>query len=348
MIRHKDEPAAWYIALGPIGDSACAAWPCREVLVCGDGNMHCFYEPMLQGRPSFLPVCCLAGWEAFTFEWRSPAWVARQWPMVAKKTGVFAVRASRTASLFTTAAENAFWDMSLPTLMVLAERLDVDCKSSDLFGVTMTLLEKALPGRSEEDLLTIAAKRMVAMKKSRKQGFADLLDLEEAHEFLDQDDVKAMRTDQEEKRNLGMEQKEFRRRAVARRKTLKLKVADGKVKPAKKAKTSAVPAPRRLVPKEETIKQATAETLAPPGAYIWVSRRGGSWNGKLPPFGSHSCAWSEHGERGSLIEVLKCVWEDYADLRCMSLEDMAAPEGLFAEPNSAELVADAAAGPSGS
>lgn len=82
------------------------------------------------------------------------------------------------------------------------------------------------------------------------------------------------------------------------------------------------------MPQEGEISHSAAKELAPPGALLWRALSTGAWNGILPPFSEHSRSWRKYSERGALIEVLRLLWAEFADLKGLQLHELPI-EGLF-------------------
>ena len=331
--RVKPTPGMWAFALGPCSDSAVIVWPAHEIFLPDIGSAY--YAPRLSEEPELWAVTAAADFEACTFQWRSPAYAASELPSCAKKTKLLPVRSSEVMPLLQLAARNAFWSLSLASLQILGKYLGCD-NGPDLLSMLLHLLEHILPEESEEARVALAGRRMVEFKKKNRSTENDMLEIDEAHEWLDKNDVTSLRRDGDARKSLHVEAKEFGHRFREKKKEMRSKVvAPPPAKKAKKGagkagKAAAAPPAKLTVPKTEKIPQAIAKTLSPPGSFVWVSRSPGAWNGKLPPFGAHTRGWTKHTERSALVLVLRAIWEDYSDLHGLALEECPVV-GLFDE-----------------
>ena len=328
--RVTPTPGIWAFALGPCSDSAVVVWPAHEIFLPDIGSAY--YAPRLSEEPELWAVTAAADFEACTFQWRSPAYAASELPSCDKKKKLLPVRSSEVMPLLQLAARNAFWSLSLASLQSLGKYLGCD-NGPDLLSMLLHLLEHILPEESEEARLALAGRRMVEFKKKNRSTENDMLEIDEAHEWLDKNDVTSLRRDGDARKSLHVEAKEFGHRFREKKKELRTKVvAPPPAKKAKKAggKAAAAPPAKLTVPKTDKIPQAIAKTLSPPGSFVWVSRSPGAWNGKLPPFGAHTRGWTKHTERSALVLVLRAIWEDYSDLHGLALEECPVV-GLFDE-----------------
>lgn len=62
----------------------------------------------------------------------------------------------------------------------------------------------------------------------------------------------------------------------------------------------------------------------------------------MPPFTEHSRSWRKYSERGSLLEILRLLWTEYADLHGLEVKDLPI-EGLFEDGAGAPSTATEAA-----
>ena len=115
-----------------------------------------------------------------------------------------------------------FWGLSLASLQTPAKYLGCP-EGADLFSALVSLLEKILPDKSGEERVEIAALRMLEFKKKQANTDADLLHLGEAHDWMDKDDVKAMKRDDDMKKAAGVEAREYRARLRAKDSTRRLR-----------------------------------------------------------------------------------------------------------------------------
>lgn len=346
IFRRRGEER-WYFALGPVGESCVLGWPTKEVQVQQGGIGSSFFEPIVsEKRPSLFAVCELSPWEGCAFEWHSPAWTARESPAAQQRARVLAVRSSPTMSLARLAATSAYWNLPLSFLQALAAYKGLDVEDgSDAFAVLMLLLQDECSDLGEQELVGVATRRIVTMKGLQKTDASGFLEVEEAQEFLDNDDVKARKRDHDKNKGLATEFKEFKQRLSAKKQEMRSR--PGGKPPKKRARTEKAAQMLKL-PKQESITQASVKVLTPPGAHIWVARREGQWCGRLPPFRSHSRAWAKHGQRGACIAVLQALWLDHCDMHSTPIQDVPIQDLFDDQPGDGDVVATQAVAASSS
>lgn len=183
LLRDRgQENSCWMFALGPIGDSAVAVWPARARSLQSSSRRCTFFEPEVSGdRPAFLPIVCLDRWEACQYEWRSPASMKLHFPDAALPLRVLPLQTTAPEPLLTCAARQGFWSLPLPALQGIYEALTA-------------LVPKILPQASDEAIEAILSRRIVALsKKASPDSVEEVLQLDEAADFLEKEDVKEIK-----------------------------------------------------------------------------------------------------------------------------------------------------------
>ena len=326
--------AGWAFALGPVGDSAVLAWPAKEVeLVHGD-PARTFFQPVVPlSRPLFVAILDLQSWEGCSYEWHAPAWTHSEHPDSKYQTRLLAVRRSPTLPLLSLAAEEAFWDLPLTTLQALSAHVGLAHGAAlDAFDLVLSLLKHACPNKEEVDLLPLVIKRLAVMKKNAGGDVInEVLAVDETADYLTKDDHANLKKEASKMQGREIDYKAFKERY----KTKKAELSPPIVQPKKRSRKREASAAQRLrVPEDGTIPHVEAKALAPPGSHLWIARGDQTWNGRYPPFSSHSRSWHRYGERDALILVLRAVWEDYCDAHGMDTSEVPV-QGLFGHEGSA-------------
>lgn len=157
-------------------------------------------------------------------------------------------------------------------------------------------------------------------------GVEDVLQLTEASEFLQKEDQDELRKVAGHTKNKQERLSEFI--AAVRALRAKAHSATPERGSAGPSGASASGARRVQVPDASQIAQVDAKALAPGGAFVWKANSAGAWVGRMPPWGKHSRSWRKWTEVGALLQVLKLVWRDWADLHGLELRG-ALVDGLF-------------------
>lgn len=204
-------------------------------------------------------------------------------------------------------------------------------------------MQALLPEISEEEACRICARRLLAPGwKVAPEAFDDLLQMEEAADFLDRDDCKLLKREGETVKSRSAELQEYRAAVLAKRQ--KISGGAGSRSGARGAKGP--PGPKLRVPAKGIIPHEEAKSLAPPGSFVWRALTEGAWCGRLPPNGERSRSWRRHGERGACLQILRLLWQQWADSQGLPLSEVPVA-GLFEEsapdgPASSAAAANAA------
>lgn len=332
IVVRKREPAGgcWHFALGPVGDSGVLLWPAHERQMGQSAGTVRFFEPDVRvTRPILAAVCSLEAWEAATFEFRSPAWAAAHHPTVGLPPRLLAVATCQPAPLLKVASDQAFWSLDMAVLQGVSKYLGnhETLAAADLFTAVLGLIKHAQPTLTDDEALTICARRTIALsKRASCEGVEDVMELQDAGEFLDADDFKSLKKLRDTREARKVECDEFKAEVVKRRR------AAGSSGSCVGRSGGSAGAARRRLPAVGVIPHAEVKALAPPGAFVWRSHSDGAWVGRLPPFGEHSRSWSKWGERQASVQVLQVLWTEWSHLEGVGQEAIPV-EGLF--PSSA-------------
>lgn len=195
LLRDRgQQDSCWMFALGPIGDSVVAVWPARPRSVESSSQRCTFFEPEVShDRPAFLSIVCLDRWEACQYEWRSPASMKLQFPEMTLPLRVLPIQTTAPEPLLTCAARQGFWSLPLPALQGLSKFIGCPEGSSapGIYEAITALVPTILPQASDEEIEAILSRRIVALsKKASPDSVEEVLQLDEAADFLEKDDVK--------------------------------------------------------------------------------------------------------------------------------------------------------------
>lgn len=229
--------------------------------------------------------------------------------------------AAGQSSAFETAASHGFWDLDMPFLQAFGKHIGCDNigDDGDMFNACCKLCAEISPGKDEEDIIYMCAYRLVHMaKRSRDNAGDQVLQLEEASEFLDKDDHKELKKGGGKAIQVGETFKQYVSAMQKKKQSIKgnKAVLKGFI--------------HRKLPPEGNIPHAHAKLLTPPGSFVWRNLVSGAWLGRMPPFGEHSRSWTTYGERGALIMFLKMIWTVWCLLHAEPLQ-VVPIEGLFEE-----------------
>lgn len=299
--EHDD---SWYFTVGDTPGSACLLIPAEERYL-GDDADASYFVPKVGSTMRSVAVTNPAKWVARSYKWRSPAWQCVNFPHLRCYTkaifeGVRAFPDSSPIPLLKLCARNAFFSVPVVLMRKIANHLQVPgiTASSSLFETTWCLCSHIL-GRQPEDILPTVAQRMATMMVRQAPCAVECLGMDEGMQLLDRDEEKAMRDAQ---KDIKVEQNNVQTFAL-------------ELMAKKKEITAAATKRRRKAPglrlPESTISQAEARVFVPEGAHIWRNLRDGGWAGHYPPYRRVSALWSIHGERGSMLVVLRALWRQF-------------------------------------
>ena len=329
--RHADR---WYFSLGSaLGESA-ILWPADRNAFKGDATST-YFVPGECDKLILASVVDLSQWEAWSFEWLSPL---SQWEKFesCRRTADFnAVRAFPTTiehdSLKNVAAKEAFWNMSVKTLKMLAAELKVPDRehAQKTFDLLFLLVQFVLK-TTHDETLKIVSKRMATMQGLARSSVAEILALDEGLELCAKHEVEEIRHEQRKVKSLNNESDDF----VADFRLARQKSSEG---PGKKMKMTYKPLPAG------EMTQQDAKEFLPEGARIWRNNAVGGWCGHYKPYARCSALTALHGSEGALRIVLRTLWLQH--LSISGLAHSACPwEGLLPTPSGAAASSSGSSG----
>ena len=328
--------APWLLPLGCVAGSCFIAWPLVEKCVPGKPEVV-YYELKTGVQVSDLSHALLdhEKWQARSIEWLAPLTQAQKYDGFGFASGQgMAVRPFATGPIepiLVAAARTAFGVMDKSWLQKLTDYLGVLCDNMTyLFSLVFNLVAALIPGLSDDEMLEITCRRMVAMSTRDNDAMTMFMDIEDAHlafgpEYATnwrklRDDVK---TEVQSFREYSGEWKtRYNRVHPPAPKAHPKAKAKGKAK----AKAAAAAPPPLKLP-DGALPHGLIKHLVPPGGYLWRASSG-SWQARYPPFGSVSRSWSLYGHREAAVLCLRHLWRTYLMLRGQSESDCPV-EGLF-------------------
>lgn len=269
-------------------------------------------------QATLVAAVSVEAWEAATFEFHCPAWVAFNHPSLSLPPRLLVVRTCALAPLLCVAASKAFRGMGIGRHMGYQRVVE----APDLFQALTRLVCAVQPELSEEAVLEACAHRTVALsKRASCDGIEDIMVMGDAGEFLDQDDTKTLKKLKEGRAAEQQALHEFKAEVVRRRKAL----PRGSMRPGERQLA------KRRVPQEGGIPHSELKCLPPPPQAPTCGSLGATARGSVGFRLSRSTAerWGTHGERCAAIEVVRVLRTEWSHLNSLPLEDVPI-EGLFA------------------
>jgi len=308
--RHGTD--SWFFSLGDCCSAIGLGWPAEKCTWPGDGEEGFYFVPRAAPGTAFeyLPVTKLGEWYCLEYDWQSPMRQVAQHMYYVGLTGqaasVKAVpRTTTSSTLLQVAANNAFWSLPTALLQQIGRHLGLDIKGT-LFQTLKQLLTHILHSVTDERICQIMKLRVVRGPRAHPL-VAELLDMDETIECLDEEEQREVRQEQKAYKraaqNADLFESEFK---AFHAKTLGLKKtrASGNPKNAKsplhRVRTLATVPPG-------AITQQEAKQMLPPGAYVWQGNYDGCWCVQLKPYPRFSKSWTLMGHRGALMECLRYV-----------------------------------------
>lgn len=171
-----------------------------------------------------------------------------------------------------------------------------------------SLCAKAALRCNDEKATRLSHSRLSRMSAEASYS-AELMELDEAVEVLDRNDIKVVQSEKESAQRACDIRAEYSR--LYRASAAKFLPASGKHKRRRKASEAALP---------EVIPQAEARNFVPEGSHVWRGNFAQTWNGHLKPYRRVSCRWSLHGEHQALKLVLASLWRQYIELHGLAAD----------------------------
>ena len=310
----------WHIGLFAIGGTGACAQKvdlvhspskAKQLVVVPDEKMP----------PSMLCITDWADFVARPVSWKSWSWQMQEMPE-SKTHWPPAVRLFVTGEerpLLQLAAEQAWWGLDTQELHTVADGNKIArpadlSEFSLLFEMTKTILKKG-----DAEVLEILKQRLV--EKQPDDEFEDaLLELDEAHQVIDQNDVKEITAAQQRTRTSKTAFASFAHDYVQKKKAVR-GPAPAKPKAGGKKKKDAAAIPYRPLPENAKIPQSEAKTYLPPGGHIWQCRTSNAWAARVPPLKPVHRSWRKHGHEGAVFACVQEAWKQWCVLEGVDPSD---------------------------
>lgn len=327
FVFRRTSGGAWLMPLNHMSESAALVWPMVGRSMPGYPDSLYFSPQVDLQAPVLISMYDLDMWEGVAYEAQSPASQWLDFPKARsslKFHGVRLVASSPVRPLRELAARCGFWELQKPFLVKLADLLEVVLpEGSNLVDILWHLVQSCIPRATDQLVHSCIEHRMArmaaAVEKAECETFADCEGLQEVLEPRDEKSLQK-----------GAKMIEHEKLAYEQVKTDFIKTAAAKgVGPEKLGKcvSAAGKAFPKFVP-EGTIGHAEAKALCPPTAFVWRNVKQGRWCARQPPWGEVSRSWAKWGERESLLEVLKVVWEQFLMSKALPTKECPI-KGLF-------------------
>merc|ERR1719198_1135806 len=219
------------------------------------------------------------------------------------------------ADLLEVAAKGAFWQLSRTACAALCAHLHFDHEDGDSrFDVLWKLIQGAT-GLGDEAVLEIISQRAV-----RSQGCTnveELLRVDDAVEVMDKEDQKNASGLKATAQEIERVRREFSDCVRSRRQAIAAQASQQAASSSSSRARRGTAAPRPLRPYTAVppgdLTQPQLAARCPPKGHVWKGRRGGTWQGHLPPHSRVSYSWSAYGGREAGLLVLKDLWGAYME-----------------------------------
>jgi hypothetical protein len=348
LVRNaKMAGSEWHFTLMNTGSVGHLAWPARHLRDMEGGCSSFAVDVSERGSPvHMLFVLDFEDWEARALEFKSPLWWLLRYPaeraQYDPQHGRCYCVAGEPGPLLKVCAREAFMGVERAVLDKLAQELHAEIPAAaSLYDLVFGLVRHVLECDEKE------ACRICAKRTYRPPPCQTILEVEEADEIMD----KTEREDFKKTKEVVQKEAEAFKQFVAAQAARREQLFRAEAKAAAKAKPKAKPggkakaAPPPMVLPQGELTQSQVKTLAPPGSFVWRSRRG-SWQQHTPPHARSSRAWLKYGEREAAVGILQDAWRLHLGDRFLSVAQCPV-QGLFAEGAGDSLFASGAAASSG-
>lgn len=328
--RVGDKFLGWYFPMYYFQDSCILAWPAIVHEFVQDKKPRVFFTPapaQWVGDVQDLFLACAEPdqREAISTVWRSPLW---QWQKYGRTPrhqwgGVWrpvAFPSGERAPILEVALRNAFWRMERSQLVPLAQRLHIAIPAgTDLFTLPQAMVQHILPDISEENILSIMAKRLGHMPPSTTE-MDQLLETDTIHWCFGKDDHEELKSDLKRAENKVAAQSDFKRKYIERKREVSFELAKASGAKRKKRGASSNNAPPQIP--EGEVSQAAARQLIPPGCHIWRSNADGGWCGHYAPYRRTAFSRIVYGHKGAFLQQLWDLWAKHCEYTGMHKADV--------------------------
>lgn len=324
----------WFFVLDQASPEGYFGWPAEATPT--DSGTICFAPGSETGQLHFLFVLDEKMWEGYFVDWLAPAsQAALHGALGGVPIRAYPVRPGPPLPLLELAATRAFFQWPRTTLLHWSSHLKVSVrKEASMFDIVWALLKHILPDTNDEDCVDICRLRTLPTREHNICA-KELHESGECDEVLERDDREDLRKIREASVSAEGDLATFRAMYKDRKSAVRAAKPAAKANPASSSSRGVAqrggrapkpPRPFRLVGDE--VDQKDAKQWLPPGAFLWRAWGTSCWIARLPPHGSHSRSWHEHGHGGALRLVLQCVWEDWLSDEGLG-KDACVVKGLF-------------------
>lgn len=302
-------PSEWAFPVRWVEGSSSILWPAvRHDTIEG----HTFFLPRTDDvclAKLFVPLLELDRWEAWEFEWQSPARQAFEFGGALAKAqlphSIRAVCVGGPTSLKKVIVGNGFWDLPLSFIVEFAAYLAIPLTDrNDEPGVLDAVCRRVLDC-DDAQMLAIFERRLGAMTRGEGDAMVhnELLQSDEVQVVLDKADKKSLQS-----HNEGHEKVSATRAfaGVIRARRDRVQATQAQAQPGKqKARAKSAPAPSaRRIP-EGPLTQSEAKLMLPHGSFIWRSTASNAWCSRHPPLKQISRAWLAYGHREAAVACIR-------------------------------------------
>ena len=318
VLVYHTSTRSWYLPLRAEAGSACTMWPMRLERAPVDGKSDVFSFKTGVAEPVLMPVWDHSEWQACSFAFRCPAWQVKHGDQIGARSkydpnSIKIFRASPTYPLLQAAARCGFWSLPKAFLDKLAKEVECDVPAgSSLFQTAWALARKLLPAESERSAAGFLETRLVRMQVEAESSDGQYLDcIPDVEDVLEQRDEKQFAAQAKAHAEDVDCMNSFRE--CFRQKSAQVRSSPPDAGSSAASSSKSRKRVKRLSVPEGEIPTETVKHLAPPGATIHRSNGRGLWCGRIEPYGEVTRAWAKHGQRGSLILMLRELWTIFLD-----------------------------------
>mmetsp|Transcript_143783 Transcript_143783/g.460269 ORF Transcript_143783/g.460269 Transcript_143783/m.460269 type:complete len:181 (+) Transcript_143783:3843-4385(+) len=168
--------------------------------------------------------------------------------------------------------------------------------------------------------MEVLAQRFSSFGQDNSDLMNDFLEIDEAAQVLQQEDVEVLKKEQKSSRTMADNFKDFVSPYKEKKRDVKQAAAKAKAKGRAPAKAKGPAAARKELPKVLCdLQQSDYKLYMPPDSFLWKANGNNSWCGRLPPFPQVSRSWLKYGPERSLRLVVSDVWAQWCQLEGLEL-----------------------------
>lgn len=265
----------WHIGLFHYPRSAIIAWP--VVLEEAPGHEgYCQVSLSVEiCSPAVVVVLSWRDIEARCFEFRAWSWQVHHLPQSAATwwPATRPIAEGPSVPLVVAAAKNAFWQLGMSSLVLVAAHLQIPLSPGDsLLDVLVTMVSHTL-NLTTVEALTLVEKRLVVLENST-DFVSELMDIDEAAKVFTQEDEQRLKQEQSSAADRQAHAAEFARNFSERRS--RAGGAAPKAGARGGSRRGAQPSRRSLpVVGQCRMTQSEAKQWLPGGAFLWKANTQG-------------------------------------------------------------------------